>query len=116
MNLLSLQVHPFCQVHLFNIYIPLTAFTIHSDSVCVHLYAAVPQVIPLKLLYTLYHFHLNRFAVLLLFRDHSSNIGQKVGVVVVVNKLEVVVRKRATTTAHLSGRLTAECGHALPRW
>ena len=51
--------------------------------------------------------------MLLLFCDHSSKLGQKLGVVVVVNKLEVVVRKRATTTAHLSGRLTAECGHAL---
>ena len=113
MNLLSLQDHPSCHVHHFNLYIPMTAFTIHDDSVCVHQRAAVPQVILYKLLYTLYHFHLNRFAVLLLHCDHSRKLDQKVGVVVVANKLEVVVRKRATTSAHLSGRVAAECGHAL---
>ena len=51
--------------------------------------------------------------MLLLFCGHSSKLGQKLAVVVVAKKLEVVVRKRATTTAHLSERVTAGCGHAL---
>ena len=64
------------------VYIPSTAVTTHDDSICVFLWAAVPQAIPWKLLYTLCQFHLNWFAVLLLFCGHSGKFGQKVGVVV----------------------------------
>ena len=45
--------------------------------------------------------------------DHSSKLGRKVAVVNVVKNLQVVVRKRATTSAHQAGAHPLTCPHAL---
>ena len=73
----------------------------------------VPQAIPYKLLYTIHHFHMNRFAILLVLCDHQAKLGQNVNMVVVAKKVEAVDRKRATATAHQAEPNLVKCPHAL---
>ena len=56
---------------------------------------------------------MNRFAILLVLCDHQAKLGHKCDVVVVAQKLEAVVRKRATTTAHQAEQNLVKCPHAL---